>query len=207
MHNFLYVLAFIMLCLGGTLTSSHAAEKNAPLITDVEEYAVFAAVLFPMEPALAANTKAEPEQKKIFEAHPMKLEGITGNRYRLSRFTISGHKPDKGSDQEMIGDYNRRNEEVFSLDEKRFLPFIPKTGMVILVDPGEDKIIGKDRISSAETTYMSRPGFNQKMTRAMLQINHVADPEMGVGYQVYLEKSPLTGGIWTIIGFELNRRY
>lgn len=44
----LHVLAVILFCMGGALTSSNAAE-NAPLLTNGEEYAVFAAVLFPME--------------------------------------------------------------------------------------------------------------------------------------------------------------
>ena len=203
----LYALALIMFCVGGALTSSHAAE-NAPLLTDAEEYAVFAAVLFPMEQtSIDPNTKLDPQQKAYSDAHSMKLDGITGNNYRLSRFTIDEtNKPDKGSDQGMTADYNRRNQQAFRLDEKRLLPLIPKKGMVILVDPVEKKILEKGIISSSETTYISRPGFNQDMTQAILQINHVADPEMGVGYQVYLEKSSLTG-TWMIIGFDLNRRY
>jgi hypothetical protein len=39
-----------------------------------------------------------------------------------------------------------------------------------------------------------------------MQINHVADPEMGVGYRVYLEKS-LKSGAWTLVDSVLNRRY
>ncbi len=208
LHGSLYVLAVILFCMEGALTSSTAAE-NAPLLTNGEEYAIFAAVLFPMEQttSIDPNTKIDPQQKAYSNAQAMKLEGITGNNYRLSCFTIGRtNKENKGSDQGMIADYNRRNEQVFCLDEKRLLPLIPKKGMVILVDPREKKTLEKGMISFSETTYISRPGFNQDMTRAILQINHVADPEMGVGYQVYLEKSALTG-TWKIINFDLNRRY
>ena len=200
----LCALAFTLFCMVGAPT--HAAE-NAPLLTNVEEYAVFAAVLFPREPGIALNSKPDPEQKPSLDTGRMHLDGITTNSYILSRFTIVGTRNShKGNDQGMTADYNRRNKKVYRLDEKKLLPLTAKEGRVVLVDPGETRTTGKTILSSGGITYISRPGFNQDMTQAIIQINHVADPEMGVGYQVYLEKSSSTGQ-WSMIGFDLNRRY
>lgn len=205
-YYFLYALALIMFYLGGMVTASHSAE-NAPVLTNVEEYAVFAAVLFPRGPNLTVRTtKAAPGQKTYSDTHHIRLDGITGNNYSLSCFTIGRTKTDKDSDQEMIMDYNHRNGQVYRLDEERLIPFIPDGGKVILVDPGEARILESGILPAIETTYISRPGFNQDLTKALVQINHVAGPEMGVGYQVYLEKSSSTGE-WMIIDFDLNRRY
>jgi hypothetical protein len=186
---------------------THAAE-NAPLLTNVEEYTVFVAVLFPKEQTIdAPDAKPHPYHKPSLDTGPMHLDGITGNSYRLSRFTIAETRnPENETDQGMTADYNHRNKQVYRLDEKKLLSLTPKDGRVVLVDPGESRTKEKTIFSSEGTTYISRPGFNQDMTQAIMQISHVADPEMGVGYQVYLEKSSSTGQ-WSIIGFDLNRRY
>jgi hypothetical protein len=203
---FFCFLAFFMLGGGVMLTPTDAAE-DLPLLTDAEEYAVFMAVLFPKGPdSIDPATKADLERKAFLTGHRDRLDGITGNSYNLSRFTISGTKPDKGPDHDLIGDYNRRNEHSCRLDEERLRSLVPKGGKIALVTQGEPGMTGGDILPFDGTTFISRPGFNQDLTKAIVQINHVAGPEMGVGYQVYLEKSS-PGGTWVIIDSVLNRRY
>jgi hypothetical protein len=58
---------------------------------------------------------------------------------------------------------------------------------------------------SGGMTTLSRPGFDSSRTKAVLEVGHQADYEMGVGYRVYLEKSPQTGQ-WVIVGADVTRR-
>lgn len=203
----IFTYAFIISCCGMTLAPFCAAE-DAPLLTDAREYAVFAAVLFPKEPEfISPAEKNDSERMAYLATYRVQLDGISGNNYNLSRFTIRGAKTVKGSaDQVMITDYNRRNEQSYRLDEERLLPLVPKGGRITLVNPGKTRIKEEGIMFSDGTTYISRPGFNKDLTKAILQINHVAGPEMGVGYQVYLEKSS-SSGPWLITGLDLNRMY
>ena len=197
-HCALYIPAFIIFYLAG-VTTSHAAE-NSGILTDIEEYAVFAALLFPGED-IASTKKPGPD------ARPARLDSITAKYYRLSCFTVQGMiKTGKASDQEMTDDYNRKNSQVYQLDKEMLLPLIPEGGHVVLNDPDEIKSVKEGIVASSEITSISRPGFNKDKTRAIVQINHVAGPEMGVGYLVYMEKSVSTG-TWMIVSFDLNRMY
>ena len=191
----LYTLAFIIFYFGGARTSP-AEDK----LTDMEEYAVLAAVLFPEEGATSA-------QDSVPDARPSRLEGITGNYYRLSSITIEG-TADKGkeSDQEMIDDYNYKNRQAHRLDEEKLQAFIPEGGHIVLIDPDERRPAEEGIVTSSGITYISRPGFNKAKTMAIVQINHAAGPEMGVGYLVYMDKTPATGA-WLISAFDMNRMY
>jgi hypothetical protein len=92
---------------------------------------------------------------------------------------------------------------------------VPKGNEAILVSQEEQQKnfsgdSGRDeprrRTGASGITYVSRPGFNAKRTEAVMQINHVADAEMGIGYRVYLKKSSKSGE-WTMVDSVLNRRY
>jgi len=53
-------------------------------------------------------------------------------------------------------------------------------------------------------SYLSRPGFNKGRTQAVVAVHHQAGYDMGVGYRVYLEKSPKRGE-WVIRGAVMTR--
>lgn len=197
-HCKLYALVLTLFFVEGAQRSP--AEEISPLLTDMEEYTVFAALLFP--------EKDTNSTKKIdIGARLDRLNGITGKYYRLSCFTIKGMTGQgKASDQEMTDDYNRKNSRVYQLDKERLLPLIPEKGRIVLIDPGEKKLTEEGLDISSGVTHISRPGFNKDKTRAIIQINHVAGPEMGVGYLVYMEKSP-SAGRWIIVASDMNRMY
>ena len=44
-------------------------------------------------------------------------------------------------------------------------------------------------------TYVSRVGFNQDRSMALVHVDHIAGPRSGVAYYMTLEKK---GGVWTI---------
>jgi len=205
-RRFLCGCMVILFCSFGMLTPALAAD-DAPLLADSAEYAVLVAVLFPKdEDAATSAIDAASGHKPRRAARPIRLDGITSSDYRLSRFTLSVDSSDNGSAQAMQRDFNRKNQQAYRLDEKRLLPLVPSARHVTLVTPGNYVIEGNSMPLAAGTTFLSRPGFNKDRTKAMVQINHVADPEMGVGYRVYLQKSPVKG-TWIITDLELNRRY
>jgi hypothetical protein len=51
-------------------------------------------------------------------------------------------------------------------------------------------------------TYVSRVGFNRDKTQALVYVQHVAGPEMGIGHYVFLDK---TDGKWVIAGSGIGR--
>jgi mRNA interferase MazF len=65
---------------------------------------------------------------------------------------------------------------------------------------------GNNNISRGEIARLTRPGFNKDKTAAMVEADLQADAEMGVGYRVYLQKSPETGK-WIITGADRTRMY
>ena len=203
----LCAFVFILFCCGGKSTPPRIAE-GVSLLAEPEEYAVFTAVLFPIDQDVVDPTiKTDLERKAYDESHRVHLEGITGNTYSLNRLTIQGSKTDKDSvDRDIIADYNFRNARVYRIDERKLLPLVPEGCTIVLVTHGESRMTAEGIMPSGGITTISRPGFNKEMTRAIVQINHVADPEMGVGYEVYLEKSS-SNAPWMITGSILNRRY
>jgi len=205
-RRFLCGCTVILLCSFGMLTPAAAAD-DAPLLADSAEYAVMVAVLFPKEEDAAISGIDDAfGHKPRLAARPIRLDGITASDYRLSRFTLTVDSSDNGSAQDMQGDFNRKNQQAYRLDEKRLLPLVARAGHVTLVTPGNSVMESNSMPLAAGTTFLSRPGFNKGRTKAMVQINHVADPEMGLGYRVYLQKSPVNG-TWIITDLELNRRY
>lgn len=186
------------------LTKAHA--EDATLITDDSEYAVFAAVLFPGEPEVPDSIRSDLEKRAYRDRRRIRLDGIHSNRYLVSRFTVTGSQSEKGLDQALIADYNTRNTQAFMIDEVKLRAVTPKRGDITLVSPPDiSKRADGEQLRSGMTC-LSRPGFNKDRTKAVLQINHVADYEMGVGYLVYLEKSSKSGA-WVMTGAVLNRRY
>lgn len=200
-----FFLCTALLCLG-LLTTLHAGE-DAPFITDDAEYAVMSAILF-HEVSRPEVTGKEPAQKDPSLHYRPKLAGIPSSFFNLSRFTTTGSLPDKELDRAMIDDFNRKNAQEHQIDPEKLSAVTPKGNGVTLITPKRFSMDEEPRGRGlrAGTTYISRPGFNRDGTGAVLQVSHVADREMGIGYRVMLEKSP-RGGVWAIVDVVVNRRY
>jgi hypothetical protein len=187
--------------------SLHASE-DAPFITDDEEYAVWAAVLFHNAPEAAVNS-TEPKQKDSSYRYNTSLDGIPADFFNLSRRTTVRSLPDKGLDRTIVDDFNRNNSTEYQIDPDKFAAVAPKGNRVALITPKRFSVYddpSKTKSIWFGTTYISRPGFNKARTVAVLQVSHVANPEMGIGYQVTLKKSP-QDGTWSIVDAIINRMY
>lgn len=186
------------------LSSLHASE-DAPFITDHKEYAVMAAVLFhgASRPAVS-NT--EPSRKDPSLLYNTRLDGIPSDFFKLSRLTTSGSLPDKGLDRTMVDDFNRKNAMAHQIDQHKLAAVTPKGSVVSLITPKRFSMDDDPRERRSGITYISRPGFNAAGTVAVLNVSHVADVEMGIGYRVTLEKAT-QDGTWFIVDAVINRRY
>ncbi|MDD5285974.1 MAG: hypothetical protein PHD54_08950 [Desulfuromonadaceae bacterium] len=200
-------IMILSICTGILLNaspSSHASEDN-PLITDDEEYAVFAALLFPGTPKSAANI-IDPARKDSTFLNSPSLDGIPSDFFNLSRRTSVRLLTNKKLDRTIVDDFNRKNSTEYQIDPDKFAAVTPKGSGVTLITPKRFSMDDKPRRTGPGTTYISRPGFNRTRTEAVIEVSHVADPEMGIGYQVMLNKSP-QDGTWRIVDAIVNRMY
>lgn len=186
----IFIALFIGLCMS---VASYAAEKKeqtteysessvtVKTISDIEseEYAVYAAVF-------ASG----------------KLDGIPFGYVVLERETLKEKiRKDgwKNIDGFMIEDFNRKNKKEH-LIENRF-PSYPD--LTIKVREGVSKrksILDWNKEPAALNsgrTSVSRIGFNKDRTKALVYVQHVAEPEMGIGHYVLLDK---INGRWAIAG-------
>jgi hypothetical protein len=196
---------FAGILLLGMLSSLYAGE-DVPFITDDEEYAVIAAVFFPeSDPAVVNNAKEQPQENGAYR-HPQYLSGIPSNHFNLNRLTSTRSLSDKSLDPAMVDDFNRKNAQQHRIDPDKFNAVAPKGSSVTLIVQKRFDMNEKPTRIRSGTTYISRPGFNKTRSKAAIDVSHVADPEMGIGYQVMLEKS-LQNGKWYIVDAVVNRRY
>jgi hypothetical protein len=183
-------------------------------VLDAEEYAVIAAVLFRTGQDMDAR-KNDKRENGLFSGHA-DLTGIPSSFIRLYQMTVQGKLDTKAEEISIAVDYNRRNALSCTMETSKLLPLVPKGTSLSLVSreeqrtslyANESRDASRSRRSiSSGVTYVSRPGFNTQRTVAIIQINHVADAEMGVGYRAYLKKSSGTG-TWLLMDVVLNRRY
>jgi hypothetical protein len=211
--NIVYGLICVMTCCLLLSGQAHASDETLRMLDD-EEYAVIAEVLFRTgQDAVAPDEKEKPGRKPLPERQ-IDLAGIPSSFFLLYQMTLQGTLDAKGGNANMATDYNRRNAQSCKIDNEKLHSFAPKGKRINLVSQEEQQKNFNARGGESSRrhpgpsgiTYISRPGFNAKHTEAVMQINHVADPEMGVGYRVYLEKSPKNGA-WILVGSVLNRRY
>lgn len=199
----------LFICTGmlllGMLSSLHANE-DTPFITDNEEYAAMAAVLFHSASRPPANRTNDQTRKDDTLHNVTRLDGIPSDYFNLCRQTTTGSLSEKGLDRTMVDDFNRKNVKAYQLDPDKFAAAAPKGNGVTLVAPKQFSLDEEPRGIRSGTTYISRPGFNKAGTEAVLEVSHVAGREMGIGYQVTLEKSPRDGK-WYILDALVNRRY
>lgn len=197
--------------------AQNAAERSC-VITDEEEYAVLAAVLFPNKPDIPERMTTDLERNAFLAAKTVRLTGFHGNSYTIQDETITAALRTE-TDRFMAEDYKAKNTETCKIDGAKLLKLVPQGKSLTLTSAEENRKIfaegsgkgkgwdeiRKKRPLSGGITYLSRPGFNRDRTQAVVEARHQADYEMGVGYRVYLGKSKKTGQ-WIITGADVTRR-
>ena len=215
MKSIFALLALAALIVPRAVAADPAADA-APFITDAEEYAVFAAVLFARAPEIPDHLKSERERQLFLAEYRdrVRLEGVAGVR-TLSQRTdrakeLTPRYAQGGPDQTMIDDYNRKNAKPYRIDPEMLFRVLPTARSVTLLTEEEERqIFAGDRgweefrrkfpLGSGIVSF-SRVGFNEDSTKAIVHVGCQADYEMGVAYLVFLEKSPKSGNwipAWT----------
>ncbi len=208
------ILSIVCLAASCLLLSLPAyADDGKHCILDSEEYAVIAAVLFPADRDLSAN------KNKHHTGRPVDLPGISSSFIALSGQTRQEklESSDNTADPDMVADYNRRNALECHIDAEKLRVLVPSGNRISVVSPEEQKRRLNTGVDSGDDfrskhslfsglTYVSRPGFNLQKTHAIIQINHIADFEMGVGYRVFLGKNSQSGP-WILVNVVQNRMY
>jgi hypothetical protein len=199
------------------LSSPGVGSAAAPCAGD-PEYQVYAAVLFPAQ----ANAKTGPGGKATgtpregIEKIPVEMQGIGPGPYAILLSTISAKAGTAGAmDPGMVEDFNRKNASTCELDGERFRSQVPesKKGLLGFVAEQERKAAfqggGWDGVRrklnlGSGLTSLSRVGFNAGQTLAVVDVQTVADYEMGIGYRVLLRRDPASQG-WVIYEARVNR--
>jgi hypothetical protein len=201
----LLALAFSFL-----LFSALASAQTTCIVNDEEEYAVLAAVLFPNPPEAPKEMRSDIERNAWLASRRVRLDGFHGSHYLLQDETMPS-KSARNQDKDFILDFNAKNGQSCKLVASRLQVYLSSENSVAFKSAVE--IRKQNSISSAnndiirgEIVRLTRPGFNKGKTAAMVEADLQAGPEMGVGYRVYLEKSPTTGK-WIITGADRTRMY
>ncbi len=175
------------------------------VIEDDEEYAVLAAVLFPNEPDVP-DTITDLEREAYRALLRPRMSGFKSSSYTLRNETMRETEPPE-SRNFIDRDFYEKNKQACTVDGARLRAHVPEHGHVSVVSREEAErdvpvpLFGSDGAKDGLNrrrfprimTYLSRPGFNKDRTEAMVEADRQAHPEMGVGYRVYLKKSPKTG--------------
>ncbi len=174
------------------------------VIKDDEEYAVLAAVLFPNEPDVPDRITNDLEREAYRARARPRMSGFESSSYTIRNETVREARPSPSSSV-IERDYYEKNREACSIDAARLRARVPKQGHVSVVSREEEEREAPAGIGLGEAdrgfngrrylsiTYLSRPGFNKDRTEAVVEVHRQSHPEMGVGYRVYLKKSPGTG--------------
>lgn len=148
----------------------------------------------------------EPEEYEVYIAvfDAKKLDGIPFSYVVLEQKTLKEkiRKENwKDIDSFLIDDFNRKNKREHVLEDKfpKYKSLSGHRNLNIEVRSKTDKSFGPFDMGK---TYVSRVGFNRNKTQALVYVQHVAGPEMGVGHYVLLDK---LGGKWAIAGSGIGR--
>ncbi len=187
------------------------------LIENEEEYTVLAAVLFPNPPEIPDGMKDDLEQKAHISSKTIHLSGFHGIDYTIEDESASG-RIEKESDQVMTADYNAKNSEPCKIDKARLLRLVPAGKRVTIMSAEEVrkmfaagfgkgtgwKVFREKYPMAGGLAYLSRPGFDQTRSKAIIEASRNADYRMGVSYRVFLERSARSGK-WVIVGAYMSR--
>ncbi len=206
------ILSLILL-LFGTLAGAAPAQQQC--VVENEEYAVLAAILFPNPAEIPPNMTTDIEKQAYLASQDVCLDGFQGSSYTIEDQSLPA-KISKGTNPQMVQDFNRRNQSHCKWTAEKLLSRLPSGKTTAFVKPEDagkmvSLALGRSeeatsRLMSTEITRLSRPGFNKARTQAVAEVDLIADPEMGVGYRVYLQKSPKTGK-WILTSAERTRMY
>jgi|GEM_PF-5107776 len=138
----------------------------------------------------------EPEEYEVYVAvfDAKKLDGIPFGYVVLERETLKEKMRKDGwkdTDTFMVDDFNRKNEKAHVLENK-----FPSEYRGLTIKVRENVHNGKSILNwnkepaslDSGRTSVSRVGFNKEKTKALVYVQHVASPEMGVGHYVTLQK-------------------
>lgn len=184
----------ISLCL---FVASYAAEKKE----QATEYSESSA-------SIKTISDIKPDEYQVYAAvfASGKLDGMPFGYVVLEKETRKEkiHKDNwKDVDGFMLDDFNKKNEREYPLEDKfqKYKSPSAHKSLNIEVRDQRDKRLGPFDMGR---TSVSRVGFNKNKTKALVYVQHIADPEMGVGYYVLLDK---VGGIWVITGSGIGRMF
>jgi hypothetical protein len=192
-----------------------ASDQKECVIEEDEEYAVLTAVLFPNEPDIPETITTDLGKKAFLATNTIRLDGFHGSSYTLQDVSMIG-KSANNRDLEYIPDFNTKNERACKYNTAKFQAHLLSTQNVRFISVAE---ILKQRtatrsgnegapktIFGSEIARLTRPGFNKTNTMAVVEVDLQATEEMGVGFWVYMQKSPKTGK-WFIAGAIRVRMY
>lgn len=196
----IFVWTAIISIIFGLVAISYAAEKKEPRPEYSESPAKIKTV-----------SDIEPEEYEVYAAvfASGKLDGMPFGYVVLEKETLKEkiRKENwKDLDGFMFDDFNRKNEKEHII-ENRF-PSYP--GLTIKAREGDGKrksILDWDKETAtmdSGKTSVSRVGFNKDKTKAFVYVQYVANPEMGIGHYVLLDK---TSGKWVITGSGIGRMF
>jgi hypothetical protein len=207
-RSFLLLAALILL-----VVPSIAKGETDCTIVDDEEYEVLAAMMFPNNPDIPDRMTSDLERKTYLSSVAVRLDGFHGGDYRLQDETTEA----KSSDQThpIDADFTMKNRTACRISKDKLMTHLPPGAHVSFANTDELRKAfsaqqrGEKGTRSAipsEIAYLSRPGFNRDRNESMVDAGMKAGFEMGVGYRVYLKKSPKTGK-WFIDGAKRTRTY
>lgn len=151
----------------------------------------------------AADTASviSPEEYEAYAAvfASEKLDGIPFRYVVLEKDTKKetvNKENWKDIDGFLVDDFNRKNEQQYALEDKFPEDATREDHGRLQIKIREQK---EERTSPFDTgrTSVSRVGFNRDKTEALVYVQHVATPESGIGYFVFLHRD---NGKWTISG-------
>jgi Uncharacterized protein conserved in bacteria (DUF2330) len=119
------------------------------------------------------------------------LAGIPWGRVVLENKTIRATYKGKKVDKTILKDYHDKNRVGYPVEDA-----FPDYDEVSISPRGDTEAAVP---SSKGRTSVSRAGFNQDRSKALVYVNHIAGPRSGVSYFVTLEKK---SGEWQVAGFE-----
>jgi hypothetical protein len=187
-----------------------ADAQTTCIVNDEEEYAVFAAVLFPNPPEAPKGMKSYVERNAWLASKRVRLDGFHGSHYLLQDETTPS-KSARNKDRDLIPDFNTKNGQSCKLVASRLQAYLSPDNSVTFKSAEEIRkqnsiSSGNKNMLGGEIARLTRPGFNNDKTVAMVEVDLQAGPEMGVGYRVYLQKSSKTGK-WIITDADRTRMY
>ncbi|MFB3819447.1 MAG: hypothetical protein ACE147_17445 [Candidatus Methylomirabilales bacterium] len=189
------------------------ADSPVPAIADDEEYAVFAAVLFPQLPDVPDGG----ESRELFLARHrdrVRLDGFLAPAYTIAEGTDAGspltaRNDPEGPDPALIADYNGKNRAPHRIDGEKLARMVPAGRVKLAPHSERARLFPGGRgagLPDASLVWLSRVGFNADRTRAAVHVACRTGQEMGVAYLVLLHKSAKTGQ-WVLSSTTMTRVY